>query len=196
MGVGRLYLLYVVRRRSSIFFQKTWSELGRQKPLQVPSKFFDHFPFFFGRGTRGQRRLVTGSHHHLSTSSTLVWVMADRRKRGAPLGAASSPRPKLRRKPSGKQDTLQKMKAVAAILMLLSVVTATVVQCVGPRRRSAVYEPKRLEWEAHAADLRRRRLFRRMYRMDEHSFDKLADLLRPCLERNAYFASEKKEDGG
>ena len=29
--------------------------------------------------------------------------------------------------------------------------------------------------------------------MDEHTFDKLAELLRPTLERNDYFASESPE---
>lgn len=40
-------------------------------------------------------------------------------------------------------------------------------------------------------DARRRKLFRRMYRMEEHSFNKVAELLRPILERNDYYASKK-----
>ena len=43
----------------------------------------------------------------------------------------------------------------------------------------------------HVEDVRRRKLFRRMYRMEEHSFHKLAELLRPILERNDYYASKK-----
>jgi len=87
---------------------------------------------------------------------------------------------------------VNKMKAVALLVMVVSVVT-TVVHSLGPQARAPIHEPKRLQWEEHLADLKRRRIFRRMYRMDEHSFDKLADLLRPCLERNDYFASEKRE---
>ena len=29
--------------------------------------------------------------------------------------------------------------------------------------------------------------------MDEHTFKKLAEMLRPILERNEYYASEKRE---
>ena len=32
-----------------------------------------------------------------------------------------------------------------------------------------------------------------MYRLDGHTFDKLAELLRPILERNDYYASESRE---
>ena len=32
-----------------------------------------------------------------------------------------------------------------------------------------------------------------MYRMDEHTFKKLAEMLRPILERNEYYASEKRK---
>lgn len=85
------------------------------------------------------------------------------------------------------------MKAVAAIVIVLSVVTSTVVQGFAPRTRQSVHEPRRLVWDEHRADLDRRGLFRRMYRMDEHSFEKLAELLRPILEPNDYYASEKRE---
>ena len=85
------------------------------------------------------------------------------------------------------------MRAVAAVLMVLSVVTATVVQGFGPKVRQSIHEPRRLVWEEHKANLRRRELFRRMYRMDEHTFDKLAELLRPILEWNDYYASESRE---
>ena len=54
--------------------------------------------------------------------------MADRRKRGAPVGSLSSPRTRQRFLPCNRQDMLKKMRAVAAVLMVLSVVTATVVQ--------------------------------------------------------------------
>ena len=54
--------------------------------------------------------------------------MADRRKRGAPVGSISCPRPRQRFRPCPRQDMLKKMRAVAAVLMVPSVVTATVVQ--------------------------------------------------------------------
>lgn len=85
------------------------------------------------------------------------------------------------------------MQAAVALVVVLTTVTATVVQGCAPRTRQAAYQPRRLTWEEHAEDLRRRGLFRRMYRMDEHTFDKLAELLRPILERNDYFASEKRD---
>ena len=52
------------------------------------------------------------------------------------------------------------------------------------------HEPRRLDWEEHVRDVRRRGKFRRLYRMEERSFDKLAELLRPILERNDFYASE------
>ena len=85
------------------------------------------------------------------------------------------------------------MRAVAAVLMVLNVVTATVAQGFGPKVRQSIHEPRRLVREEHKVDLRRRGLFRRMYRMDEHTFDNLAELLRPTLERNNYYPSESRE---
>ena len=32
-----------------------------------------------------------------------------------------------------------------------------------------------------------------MYRMNKHTFNKLAEILQPILERNEYYASEKRE---
>ena len=62
-------------------------------------------------------------HHRVSARA-----MDDRRKRGAPVGSMSSPRPRERFRPCTRQDMLKKMTAVAAVLMVLSVITATVVQ--------------------------------------------------------------------
>ena len=115
--------------------------------------------------------------------------MADRRKRGALVGLMSSPRPRQRFRPCTRQDMLKKMRAVAVVMMI---VTSTIAQVSGPKVRQSIHEPRRLVWEEHKVDLRRRGLFRRMYRMDEHTFDKLAELLRPILERNEYYASESQ----
>ena len=95
--------------------------------------------------------------------------MADRKKRGATVGSMSSPRPRQLFRPCTRQDMLKKMRAVAVVVM---VVTSTVAQGFGPK-----------VWG----------LFRRMYRMDGHTFDKLAELLRPILERNDYYPSESRE---
>ena len=111
--------------------------------------------------------------------------MADRRKRGAPTESSGSFRPRAR----ARRDVLQKLKAAAAIVLVLTVVTSTVAQRFAPKTRQPIHEPRRLDWDTHVEDVRRRKLFRRMYRMDEHSFYKLAELLRPILERNDYYAS-------
>ena len=76
-------------------------------------------------------------------------------------------------------------------MLVLTVVTSTVAQRFAPKTRQPIHEPRRLDWDAHVEDVRRRKLFRRMYRMEEHSFHKLEELLRPILERNDYYASKK-----
>ena len=113
--------------------------------------------------------------------------MADRRKRGAPTESSGSLRPRAR----ARRDVLKKLKAAAAIVLVLTVVTSTVAQRFAPKARQPIHEPRRLDWDTHVEDVRRRKLFRRMYRMEEHSFYKLAELLRPILERNDYYASKK-----
>lgn len=78
------------------------------------------------------------------------------------------------------------------MVLLLTVVTSTVVtQRFAPKARQPVHEPRRLDWDEHVQDVRRRKLFRRMYRMEEPSFNKLAERLRPILERNDYYARKK-----
>ena len=113
--------------------------------------------------------------------------MADRRKRGAPTESSGSLRPRAR----ARRDVLQKLKAAAAIVLVLTVVTSTVAQRFAPKTRQPIHEPRRLDWDKHVEDVRRRKLLRRMYRMEEHSFYKLAELLRPILERNDYYARKK-----
>ena len=128
-------------------------------------------------------------------SLDIGWDMADRRKRGAPAGSVPSSRPKQRSRPSSdREGNLQRMEAAAVIVLVLSiVVTSVVVHRLLPKPCQTVHEPRRLDWEEHTADINRRGLFRRMSRKDEHTFKKLAEMLRPILERNKYYASEKRE---
>ena len=121
--------------------------------------------------------------------------MTDHRKRGAPSGLVPSSRPRQRSRPSsGREEILQRMEAAAVIVFVLStLVTSVVVHCLLPKPRQKFHEPRRLNWEEHTANINRRRLFRRMHRMDEHTFKKLAEMLRPILERNEYYVSEKRE---
>ncbi|CAB1114611.1 unnamed protein product [Ectocarpus sp. CCAP 1310/34] len=116
--------------------------------------------------------------------------MGDRRKRGAPTESSGSLRPRARARPTHTQDVLNKLKAIAAIVLVVTVATSTVIQRLAPKARQPIHEPRRLDWDEHLEDVRRRKLFRRMYRMEEHSFNKLADLLRPILERNDFYARD------
>ena len=119
-------------------------------------------------------------------SLDIDWAMADRRKRGAPSGSVPSSRPRQRPRPSfDREGMFQRMKAaVVIVLMPSTVVTSVVVHCLLPKPRQIIHEPRRLDWEEHTADINRRGLFRRMCRMDEHTFKKLAEMLRPIFERN------------
>ena len=75
--------------------------------------------------------------------------MTDHRKRGAPSGSVPSSRPRQRSRPSSdREEILQRMKAAAVIVLVLSTVVTSVV---------------------------------------------VHRLLRPILERNEYYASEKRE---
>ena len=124
--------------------------------------------------------------------------MVDRRKRGASSGSVPSSRPRQRSRPSfDREGMLQRMEAAAVIVLVLStVVTSVVVNCLLPKPRQIIHEPRRLDWEEQTADINRRGLYRRMYRLDEHTFNKLAEMLRTILERNEYYASEKREKYG
>ena len=124
-------------------------------------------------------------------SLDIGWDMTDRRKRGAPSRSVPSSRPRQRSRPSSvPEEILQRMEAAAVIVLVLStVVTSVVVHHLLPEPRQTIHEPRRLDWEEYTADINRRGLFRRMYRMDEHTFKKLAEMLQPILERNEYYAS-------
>ena len=103
---------------------KNLEAIGTQNMALVSSKFLPPFPSSPPATREGSVGSTTRVPHHRVSAR----AMADRRKRGAPVGSMSSPRPRLRFRPCTRQDTLKKMRAVAAVLMVLSVVTATVVQ--------------------------------------------------------------------
>ena len=128
-------------------------------------------------------------------SLDIDWDMADRRKRGAPSVSVPSSRPRQRSRPSSDRDgILRRMEAAAVIVLELSTVATSVVfHRLLPRPRQTIHEPQRLDWEKHTAGISRRGLFWRMYCMDKHTFKQLAEMLRPMLERNEYYASEKRE---
>ena len=62
-----------------------------------------------------------------------------------------------------------------------------------PKTRTPIYEPHGMTWPEFREDLRRRKAFRRTVRMSEASFEKLADLLRPAIQKNERFGSEYHE---
>ena len=90
----------------------------------IPSKVLPPFP----SSPTATREGSVGGTTRVPNHRVSARAMADRRKRGAPVGSMSSPRPRQRFRPCTRQDMLEKMRAVAAVLMVLSVVTATVVQ--------------------------------------------------------------------
>ena len=98
--------------------------------------------------------------------------MADRRKRRQPLGSMPTARQQQRKRPR-YPEILTIVKAAVAIAILLSVVatTAAVVQGSAPKTRQRIHEPRRLVWEEHRVDLASRGMFRRMYRMEEQTFN-------------------------
>ena len=118
--------------------------------------------------------------------------MADRRKRRQPLGSMPTARQQRRKRSCISQEILTIVKAAVAIAILSSVVatTAAVIQGSAPKTRQRIHEPQRLVWEEHRVDLARRGMFRRMYHIEEQTFNKLAELLRPILSHNDYYASE------
>ncbi|CAB1111309.1 unnamed protein product [Ectocarpus sp. CCAP 1310/34] len=91
------------------------------------------------------------------------------------------------------------MKAAAAVVVLVlsaaAVVTSVAVHASANKTRAAIHEPRRLVWKDHAADLKKRKLFRRMYRIEEPVFNKLAGLLEPILQRNDYYARKRCRRG-
>ena len=118
-------------------------QLGHKNLAPIASKFLPPFPSSPAATHEGSVKVPRGS---LAIGYRLGPCMADRRKRGAPVGLMSSLRPRQRLRPCTRQDMLKKMTAVAAVLMALSVVTATVVQGFGPKMRQSIHEPRRLVW--------------------------------------------------
>ena len=181
--------------RKEVFFEsvkKKWKLLEVQKFGAVSFQVFEPFPNLYSTGTQAQHkgavRRITSRTQQQRGSLDIGWAMADRKKRGAPFGLVPSFRPKQRSTPSSdREGMLQRMEAAAVIMLVLStVVTSVVVYCLLPKPRQIIHEPRRLLWEEHTADINWRGLFRRMYRMDEHTFNNLAEMLRPILERNEY----------
>ena len=82
------------------------------------------------------------------------------------------------------------MRALTAAVLMVAVVASVVAHSHTPHARRPIYEPRRLHWDEHEADLLERDCFRRYYRMDMQSFHKLAGLRRPLLEVNAHYAGE------
>ena len=113
-----------VRRRPSKIMKKTWKQLRLKILAPIPSKFLPPFPSSPAATREGSVGGTTRVPHHRVSAR----AMADRRKRGPPVGSMYSPRPRQRFRPCTRQDMLKKMRALAAVLMVLSVVTVTVVQ--------------------------------------------------------------------
>ena len=121
--------------------------------------------------------LASGSDPHPHRSLGCVeGAMADRRKRRQPLGSMPTARQQQRKRPRCPEK-LTIVKAAVAIAILLSVVATTdaVMQGSAPKTRQRIHEPRRLVWEEHRVDLARRCMFRKIYRMEEQTFNKLAE---------------------
>ena len=139
------------------------------------SFFFDDFKICVAPANKGGIRasyVVPQVALNRRGSLDIDWDMADRRKRGAPSGSVPSSRPRQCSRPSSdREGILQRMETAAVIVLVLStVVTSVVVHRLLPKPRQTIHEPRRLDWEEHTAGINRRGLFRRMYRMDEHTF--------------------------
>ncbi|CAM9506151.1 unnamed protein product, partial [Pylaiella littoralis] len=126
-----------------------------------------------------------------STTSLERRLCHGRQQRAPPTSGLEALCSTIYKRRCGGQEILAKVKAVAAVVVVLSVVASTaVIHGLGPKKRKRIHEPWRLDWEEHRVDLERRGMFRRMYRMDEQTFNnKLSELLRPILTRNDYYAN-------
>lgn len=83
------------------------------------------------------------------------------------------------------------MRAVVAAVVVVAATAAGVAHTLQrPAIRKSVWEPQRLDWDAHVHDLEERGCFSRMYRMPRPTFEKLAYLLSPKLTVNRHFAGE------
>lgn len=83
----------------------------------------------------------------------------------------------------------------AAVAIAVGVATGVAYIAHAPKIRQQVHQPRRLSWEEHVSDLQERNCFKRYYRMPLETFEKLVELLRPSLERNAHMASEFEHCG-
>lgn len=117
--------------------------------------------------------------------------MTDARKRRGSLGLSppSSARQRSRRR-AGNNVSAILVAAAAAVVVAVAVASGIAQAAHAPEIRAPIHEPRRLVWEEHVEDLERRNCFLRFYRMPLETFLKLADLLRPHLERNAGMAGE------
>ena len=118
----------------------------------VFTKFFDDFKICVAPENKGDIRAsyaVLQVALNSRGSLDIGWDMTDHRKRGAFSGSEPSSRPRQRSRPSSdREEILQRMKAAAVIVLVLSKVVTSVV---------------------------------------------VHRLLRPIVERNEYYASEKRE---
>lgn len=117
----------------------------------------------------------------------------DRKRRGLPGLSATRARGRARQRTDGNRGTVMDAVAMALVMAgLVAVGACSVAQSSMPRARQPIYDPVRVDWGEHVEDLRRRgpHCFKRFYRMDVSSFNKLAELLRPRLEKNAHFGGE------
>lgn len=121
--------------------------------------------------------------------------MADGRKRRGLPGLSGTRARGAQRRRTTDDNRGSLVGAVAMVLVvagLVAVGASSIAQSCMPRTRRPIYDPIRLDWGTHVKDLRQRgpHCFKRFYRMDVSSFNKLAELLRPLLEPNAHFGGE------
>ena len=118
--------------------------------------------------------------------------MAEGRKRSGPPQDSSSSQTRQRFSAPNYPDARRRnmMKAIAAALVVLGMFMTAGATPYAPKTRAPIYEPHRVSWPELRDDLHRRKAFRRTVRMSEESFVKLADLLRPALQKNKRFGSE------
>lgn len=121
--------------------------------------------------------------------------MADGRMRQGPSGLSSPSRTRRRHIRTDEQQRQQQqratvMTALTAMVVVVGVMASGVAHAHTPEVRAPIYEPRRLSWDHHEMDLDEREGWRRSYRMDKVTFYKLAELLRPLLQVNTYFACE------
>ena len=94
------------------------------------SKFFDDFKICVAPENKGRHTPYHKSHStvHSRGSLDVGWDITDHRKCGAPSGSVRSSRPRQRSNPSShREEILQRMKAAAVIVLVLSTVVTSVV---------------------------------------------------------------------